>query len=115
MPWYFQPRFRAAITNCASLGCRAFGFGRSAVSRRSPAGVSRASRFGVGSGRVPEGVQAPEPLAIWFQLANVTVASFLKIRWESRASGLVPIRLCRLDVPTDPVLSLLRLCCDFAR
>ena len=28
--------------------------------------------------------------------------------WESRASGFVAIRLRRLDVPTDPVLSLLR-------
>jgi hypothetical protein len=50
----------------------------------------------------------------WFQLVKVWLTSFLKTRWEFRASGFVQIRLRRLDPPTDPVLSLLRLCCDLA-
>jgi hypothetical protein len=56
MAWYFQPRSRAASTNCSGLGCRTFGSDGLLCRIAITAGVSRASRFGVGLGRVPERV-----------------------------------------------------------
>jgi hypothetical protein len=62
----------------------------------------------------PQVLKRFQPFGDPVPTGELTLTSFLKTRWEFRASGFVQIRLRRLDPPTDPVLSLLRLCCDFA-
>ena len=64
--------------------------------------------LGLELGRMPEALDLAQPARQRVPTGENLAHFFLENRREFRGSGFVPIRRRRLDVPTDPVVSLLR-------